>query len=243
MEKYSQNFGVSFRDVDITGQLTINTLVDFMQEIARQHALKLGVDYSSYEDDYYWIVVRTKAKLDTAPKIGDNIRIETYIAGTERLFSVRRFDIYDEENQLLGYIIAYYLLMNKRNHRPVKLKSLEGNASMFQQPYEGEPLKKPEEELEETLNVTKRLVYSSDIDTNYHMNNAHYIRWIMDMFSTTELEKKRIVSIQIQYVKEVLEGNEIEVIRGQEAEGNVTIVGKGKDGTTHFISSVLVEAR
>lgn len=243
MDKYNKEFAITFRDVDITGHLTISTLVDFMQETARNHATILGLAYSDLEDDYYWIVVRTKAKLSKAPSIGETIRIETYIAGLEKLFSVRRFDIYNEEGEKLGCIIAYYLLMKKENHRPVLLKKLDGKADLFQYSYEGEALEKLNEGIEDVVSTTKRFVYSSDIDTNHHMNNAHYIRWIMDMFSVAELENKRVVSIQIQYVKEVLEGNEVELIRGAEVDGEVHVVGRSLEGVVHFISKAEVTAR
>ena len=243
MDKFSREFEISFRDVDITGHLTISTLVDFMQEIAREHAAELGLSYAALEDQYYWIVVRTKATLSVAPSIGEKIRLETYIAGLEKLFSVRRFDIYNEDNECLGYILAYYLLMNKENHRPVKLKNLTGKESYFQYQYEGEALPKLHEELEEIVGETQRKVYSSDIDTNHHMNNAHYIRWIMDMFSIAELEKKKVVSIQIQYVKEVLEGQEIVVVRSIEVDNAISVIGRNSEGMIHFISKVVVEMR
>lgn len=238
MNKYNHDFEISFRDADISGELTMHALVDFMQETARNHAQELGVDYSDEADDYYWIVVRTKVQFDVHPKIGEKIRIESFIEGVEKLFSVRRFNIYGENDMPIGYIIAYYLLMNRENNRPVKLRSLEGQENLYANVYEGEKLQKLKENLENVTKVVKRQVHSSDIDTNHHMNNAHYIRWIVDMFNVQELSLIRIQSIQIQYIKEVLEGEDVILERGMDGDKNEYVVGRSKEGSIHFISLV-----
>ncbi len=238
VKKYNHYFDITFRDVDIAEKLTMNALVDFMQEVARNHAEILEVNYSAIEDEYYWIIMRTKMQLDVAPKVGERIRIETYIEGLDRLYSVRRFNIYNDKDEFIGYILGYYLLMSKETHRPVRLKLLEGKKELFSNVYENEKVLKLKNTIETNIRTTKRCVYSSDIDSNSHMNNAHYIRWIIDTFATKELKDNRITTLQIQYVKEILEGEETEVSRGLDSDGNMCVVGKSLDGEIHFISQI-----
>lgn len=241
MSKYNQEFQIYFRDVDIRGRLSFAALVDFMQETARNHALRLGINYSGPNDQYYWIVVRTKMQWNKIPRLGECIRIETYIEGLDKLYSVRRFNIYDEEGMVLGYILAYYLLMNKEDGRPVKLKLLEGKESVFCNAYQGEVLRKLKNEQISEDRVITRKAYSSDIDTNNHMNNAHYIRWIVDMFTTAELSHYHITSLQIQYVKEVRENQEIHITRGRTSAGELFVIGKNDKEEINFISNAKIE--
>lgn len=236
MEQYNHEFAITFRDADVSGHLTMHALIDFMQEASRNHATRLGVNYSALEDEYYWIILRTKVHLDSVPCINQTIRIETFIEGLDKLYSVRRFNIYNEENQYLGYILGYYVLMSKLNHRPVKLKNFSEKAHIFGKDYEGEMLKKLNGRLEDVVRSTTRRVYSSDIDSNNHMNNAHYIRWIVDTFATEELGNQRITQLQIQYVKEVRENQEIEVIRGRSENGEMCVIGTDQGGQVCFVS-------
>lgn len=238
MKEYNQEFILTFRDVDVTHGLTIPTLVDFMQEVACNHATELGVNYSALEDDYYWIIMRTKVQLEKVPVIGERIRIQTFIEGRDRLYSVRRFNIYNEANEFLGHILGYYLLMGKENHRPVKLKTFAGKESLFENVYMGDKVAKLNSEIVDVVRKAKRTAYSSDIDSNSHMNNAHYIRWIVDMFTMEELSQKRIEGLQIQYVKEIREGEEIEVVRGLDAEGMMCVMGKDEDENLRFVSRI-----
>lgn len=238
IKKYDHYFDITFRDVDISEHLTMNALVDFMQEAARKHAILLGLNYSQIDDEYYWIIMRTKMQLDTPPKVGERIRIETFIEGLDHLCSVRRFNIYNDKDEQIGYIIGYYLLMSKETHGPVRLKLLEDKKDIFGITYEKEKLQKLKNTLATNIYTTNRCAYSSDIDSNNHMNNAHYIRWIVDTFSTEELKDHRITTLRIQYVQEICEGEEVEIVRGKNTEGEDCIIGKNDDGTLHFIGKV-----
>lgn len=218
----------------------MNALVDFMQEISGEHALELGIDFTTDEDQQmYWIVSRAKMHLDRYPRWQDNIRIETYPIGIDKLFCVRRFDIFDEEDQLMGYMIGYYILMDYHTHRPLRVQKMEGIIKTLNWPYEGEALpklKEPQEVVKEEL----RKVHSGEIDINGHMNNAHYVRWATDMIDCKEYNVKCIESIQTNYTTSLVEGEEIQIIRGLDEEGNTLIQGMSLDQKTIYWTSKIV---
>ena len=232
MKKHNKEFKITFRDTDKEGNLKINALVDFMQDIAREHATILGVNFEDVNSKYYWIILRTKINIIKTPKIDESIRIETYPSGIDKLFTVREFNIYNKENEKLGDIKGYYLLMEYNKTFPVKIK---GNPkfSIFNNIYEGEKVEKLILTNQESKKHITRRVFSSDIDVNGHMNNAHYIRWCLDMYNTDELYAKQIKSVQIQYEKQVLENEEIDMNR----YNNGYIIGK-KGEETSFIAKV-----
>ncbi|MEF9959533.1 MAG: thioesterase [Niameybacter sp.] len=238
--KYSKVFKVNFRDVDFKYNISMNALVDFMQEISGEHALELGIDFTTDEDQQmYWIVSRAKMHLDRYPRWQDNIRIETYPIGIDKLFCVRRFDIFDEEDQLMGYMIGYYILMDYHTHRPLRVQKMEGIIKTLNWPYEGEALpklKEPQEVVKEEL----RKVHSGEIDINGHMNNAHYVRWATDMIDCKEYNVKCIESIQTNYTTSLVEGEEIQIIRGLDEEGNTLIQGMSLDQKTIYWTSKIV---
>ena len=185
--KHSKNFTITYRDVDMNGNLRMSSLVDYMQEISGEHARLLGMDYkgddAANEDQIYWIVSRAKMTLEVIPQWLDTIRIETYPHGVDKLFAVRMFDIYDHEDKQIGQIIGDYILMSCNNHRPVRISQVTGPLSDLNYPYEGESLDKLRGPAVVEL-ADKRKVRSTEIDLNHHMNNAHYIRWTMDLFTT-----------------------------------------------------------
>ncbi|MFI3213765.1 MAG: thioesterase [Eubacteriales bacterium] len=232
MIKYSKNFLITFRDTDCNGNLKVTALVDFMQDIARIDASSLGVNFESPDVTYYWIISRSKINILHTPKIDETIRIETHHSGMDKLFAVREFQIYDQNNLQIGDITGYYVLMSTGTTWPVKIKK-NPEFSGIDFPYTGKKVEKLvplKENLEKSL---KRRVFSSDIDGNGHMNNAHYVRWCFDMYETSELNMRKVKSFQIQYVKELLENDEITINRYDSGY----IVGES-DETVYFIGKI-----
>ena len=242
-KKHSRVFRVNFRDVDQQHQLRMSSLVDFMQETANEHAQLLGFDFTNLkgEQAYYWIISRAKMQLDDVPKWQDNIRIETYPAGTDGLFSMRCFHIYNAQDKQIGYILGNYILMDGQTHCPVRMRNLKGKLSELEWQYEGEILPKLKAPITQDK-LDQRTVRSGDIDSNAHMNNAHYIRWSTDMLSSEELKKDCIKGIQTNYVKALIEGDTVKIIRGKDEEGNISIQGISLDDKHIYWTTRIVMA-
>ncbi|MFI3313114.1 MAG: thioesterase [Eubacteriales bacterium] len=235
MITYNKEFVISFRDVDGHGNLRIHALVDFMQDTAREAATALGVNFETPDVEYYWIIIRSKINMTRIPKIDEKIRIETHYSGADRLYAVREFHIYDQDQAKIGDITAYYLLMEHGKTRPVKIKG-NPNFTIFDQVYTGEKVEKLVVSQAPVVRSVNRQVFSSDIDVNGHMNNAHYVRWCFDMYENRERQASPVQSFQIQYVKEMLEHTQVTVQR--HADG--TVVGADGD-TVHFIGKIYFE--
>ncbi|MFI3176595.1 MAG: thioesterase [Eubacteriales bacterium] len=243
MEKYNREFTVAFRDVDSKDRMTYHAIVDCMQEIARNHASELGLAYEMDVHGYYWIVLRTKIQIHTFPMLGETIRMETYIEGLDKMYSARRFRIYNSEGEELGNILAYYLLMNQATQLPVRLRSLPEKEHLFANQMVSGNLRKLSLQWDCVEKTMIREAYSGDIDSNHHMNNAYYIRWITDMFSQKELDDVVITSIQIEYKKEITEGNAVTLVRGKDAKGNEMVMGTIGNDTICFAAVVESETQ
>ncbi|WP_249028622.1 acyl-[acyl-carrier-protein] thioesterase [Tannockella kyphosi] len=230
--KYAQEFTITFRDVDCNGDVRIDSFIDFMQEIARSAAINMHVDFETPNINYYWVIIRNYIHIKQYPKIGDTIKIVTNHAGLDKMYAVREFHIYDMEDNHIGSITGYYLLMEQGKNRPVRIKGNE----LFQNldfPYQGQIVDKLQTVVSTVKEVVERKVFSSYIDGNGHMNNACYIQWALDMYQRAELDTRKIKSLQIQYVKELLEDDSVTITRYE----NDYIIGQ-KDGTVSFMVQI-----
>ncbi|MGL4738884.1 MAG: acyl-[acyl-carrier-protein] thioesterase [Cellulosilyticaceae bacterium] len=236
--KHSKYFTIPFRDVDQNGYMKMSALVDYMQETSNEHAGLLGIDFlEPYEGKtYYWIVSRAKMYLETYPKWQEEIRIETYPCGADRLFAVRRFDIYNAADEQIGHIIGYYIVLDGEAHRPVRLRTFAKDFSLFEMQYEGEQLPKLELDEERVIEDVRK-VRSGEIDSNNHMNNAHYIRWTTDLFTCQELVAHPVRSIQTNYITSLVEGDVVKVILAKDEQGNYTAQGMDEDEKTIYWTS------
>lgn len=229
---------VEFTEIDFTGKLTINSISDWLQIIAANHASQLGISY--YKDcgtvEYYWVLSRVKYVIDEYPKWEDHVAIETYPGGYNKLFAVRLFDLIDSKGKMWGYIIADYLLLDGQKKRPVRIKGAESPLDILDFPYEGERLEKVEcvgTPIQEEI----RKARYSELDLNQHMNNGHYIKWIMDILPLEFLRDKEISSLQVNYNTSVTYGEQVKIALIQVEEDDFRVCGTSLDGEVNYFTA------
>lgn len=242
--RLKEEYKVQFDAVDFKGKITINGLCSYMQIIAANHASLLNVNYykNSEGPQYYWILSKVKYVIDEYPRWEERVTLETYPGGYEKLYAVRLFDIYNEAGRKIGHIIGDYLLMDPDKKRPVKIKGGGEALSFLDFPYEGECLTKLKIP-EGVLKVEKRKAYYSEMDLNEHMNNGHYIKWVVDMLPLEILRTHEISNFEINYNTSVTYGTEVKVVLTQNEEGAYVIYGNSIDDTiNYFVATVVLRA-
>jgi len=245
--KLRENYKVEFDRIDFNGKISINGLCSYMQMIAANHASLLGFNYYKNSDtpEYYWILSRVKYVIETYPRWEDEVKVETYPGGYDKLFAVRLFDFYNQEDQKIGYIIGDYILMDAVKKRPARIKGATGTLAFLDFPYEGECLEKlripSKEELNDlqVIKVERRKAFYSEMDLNEHMNNAHYIRWIVDVLPIEWLKTHEISSLEVNYNTAITCGTEVDVLLIQNESKEYMIYGSSIDGNTNYFASRL----
>ena len=241
MTRLKEHYQVDFDVLDFNGKLSINGLSSYMQTVAAKHATKLGINFykSGEKQVYYWILSRVKYEVYTYPIWEDQVALETYPGGHDKLFAVRLFDLTDAKGEVIGRITGDYVLMDAGKGRPVKIKGAPEPLAVLDFPYEGEKLDRiplPEEILVEDI----RKAYYSELDLNGHMNNAHYIRWTVDMLPLEILKENEIVSLQINYNTSITYGVETKIIIGKNEAGNYLVAGNSLDGSVNYFTAEII---
>ena len=236
-----EKYKVPFDNIDFTGKINMNGISSYMQIIAANHASILGFNYYKNGEsmpEYYWIISRVKYVIDQYPLWEEEFTITTYPGGYDKLYAVRCFDLCTVEGKPIGKIIGDYLLMDVKKQRPARIKGAQGNLACLDFPYEGEKLEKLR--LPETHNLEQiRCAYYSELDLNGHMNNAHYVRWIVDALPLELLKAHEISSLEINYNTSITYGVNVKVCLSQQDPLNYMIYGNSLDDeTNYFIAKV-----
>jgi len=232
---------IEFGEIDFNEKLTINGLVYYMQQLAANHAIKLGFSYYKNGENpkYYWVLSRVKFEIKKYPKWQDQIALETYPGGYDRLFGVRLFDLFNETGECIAHIIGYYILIDIETNRPVRMKGAQGALSILDFPYQGETLEKlplPTQMIQEEI----RKARYSEIDVNKHMNNACYVKWVVDMIALEDFETKEIGSLQLNYNTSITYNTEVKVHIGMNTPDEYLIYGTSIDGQINYFSAQVV---
>ncbi len=196
------NFKIKSYESDKQGFLSISSLFLYLQECAWENAMDNGFGYEFMEkENSFWVLSRVKINMENWPVWKDEIAIKTWPRGPQGLFAIRDFEVTGSKGNI-AKVSSSWLILDKETRRPRKLSDFDFAKSDFS----GE--KAIEGEIEKIsipdnmLLIHQRIVFSSDIDVNGHVNNATYVRWISDAFNA--IFEAKFQSFTINFLSELM---------------------------------------
>ena len=66
--------------------------------------------------------------------------------------------------------------------------------------------------------VYEKQILVSELDVNEHVNNAHYVRWVMDCFDAAKFRSQEVKMIQLNYLEQVMYGDRVEISMSWDSE-------------------------
>ncbi len=225
---YRQSFTIRSYDVDFRRQLRPDVLCSYFQEVASEHALQLGVGYQQLEAQrMFWVLSRLLLRVERLPHWHEEITIETWAKGTDRLFALRDFMVRSASGDVLCQATSSWLILHMDSRRPVR-----PDAYFSRLQHEEDALAIRAEKLPvvsrryEAYSLQSRY---TDLDHNRHVNNLRYIAWMFNCFELAFFEQHQLREMQINFLSEVREGEKV-VICFEYREGNNFLTGGFRQG-------------
>ena len=212
-------------------KLKLKNIFDILQDAAAEHADILGCGMENMlEHRTLWVLSRQKIQINRHPGVGENVIVETYPCGMEKLFAIREYRIYDEQNSLIIQGTAAWLILDMDTMRPKRLNEellalVPDNSNM---PVSFQSLGKIPVNKDESSICFSIQVRASDIDMNRHLNNANYAAMVQDAMYSAGLNVSDINSVEINYLRSGQIGETVDVCL-QKIENSFVIGGYCQD--------------
>lgn len=222
---YRSTHRVKGYECDITGEITLPSLVNLMMDLSGQQSDSLGnTNDQMSERGLSWIIVQYDMQIERMPHRGEEIILETEAMSYNRYFTYRRFRAYDESERLCVEVMTNFVMMDIETRKMVQIQKdlltvyqADEIRTMvrMQKPIQLEPENRKEQDF--------RVRYL-DIDYNRHVNNAKYFDWIINTIDPKFIMDHQMAAVTIKYEKEVEYGNSIiSVMSRKEAENGEII--------------------
>ena len=226
MKVRQDKFTVKSYHCQADGGIKIVSLMRYLQEAALTHAEKLGFGFDRLSEiDSYWVLSNMRIEISRLPQWNEDVSIRTWPSGHSRAIATREFVGMDGSGGELFRVGSEWMVLNKktaklRNLRKLDLPLVESGEKAI-----GEQLERLEPRKDYTLAECVKVRYSS-IDLNGHVNNTEYVLWGIDALRDSFEFDKSARSVQISYLCEAFEGDEIDMFVSGDDNGSFGLMGK-----------------
>nr|MCR5414942.1 hypothetical protein [Kiritimatiellia bacterium] len=178
-------FKVRTYECGADGFSTLPTICNYLQEAASVNAEDLGFSKSDFEsagENISWVLTKLVVKMDRYPRWEDVVTVETFPRGGRKIVAWRDFEVKDSSGATLGVASSEWMLIDLATRKVVAVpESVFAAADPNDAPVLGETpftrFRVPEggESAKHSFRAQK-----SHIDLNGHVNNVHYIEWMLE---------------------------------------------------------------
>ena len=211
------DFYIFPREADASKRISLQNIGAFILDAAGMaaNAHGFGMDYM-HKHGLAWVTSRIAIEMTEYPHEYETISIETWVEDCTSIFSTRNFLIYNDKKEVIGQASTLWSMIDFKTRKMVDLLKTTDLANH---------VVTTQNELF-TMNKPKRVDYKgddeptykhkvvvSDIDMNQHVNSMKYLQWAIDTLSLEEVMNSTIKRLDINYLKEALYNQNIEIYR------------------------------
>lgn len=239
MNNCIEKFRVKSYEVDHNGFFKPFSFLNHAQEMANVHAQSLGFGYDNLiASGVVWVLSRMHVKFDRLPLWKEELSMETWHKGNDRLFGFRDYSVIDKREIEIISATSSWLIIDYKTRKLQRIETLIGNE--FKGALDKHAIEEPAYKIvipSQMRQCGNKIVSISDIDINHHTNNARYLEWAMDSIDPQISKKAQIKELWMNFNNESLLGEKIELYCCEQAckDSSHEIYVEGKrDGKSIF---------
>jgi acyl-ACP thioesterase len=219
--RFEKEYRVHVYETGPDGRLNLYSLFNYLQDIASDHAVKLGFGRDDLmRDNRFWVLSRMYAEISKWPKWEDNIIVKTWPAGTDKLFALRNYEVTFTDGRHVASGTSSWLILDRTTKKVQRPDSILTQYNPYIRA-EDSPIRyasklEPASEDGDISPVFRIKV--SDLDVNLHSNNVRYLNWTSDCYDLDFVMKNIPQSAEINYLAESLYDQEIMIRTARENE-------------------------
>lgn len=205
--KYIEKVKIFNHYTNYKGRLFVKTLCDLFNDTAEVQTEQYGVDVATLNaQGMTWMLHRLHIRLNKMPQQNEEVYIETWPSGIDRLFALRDYRMIREDGEELVRATSEWMYIDLKRRRPMRLSekvirmSTEHDiprlelASILN-----------EKEFEPEVQGGRQFIATFDnIDFNGHVTQASYMRWITNSLPFRFLKEHVLVDVEVIYAHEIM---------------------------------------
>ena len=233
---FEEEYRLRSNDFDQYDVVRPSSILDIFQNIAGKHAEEMGIGYLPLvKKNLGWVL--TRQRISILKELHDNeiLRVLTWPNEKGKVDFMRNYEAYDENGELVAKGMSRWCVISLTERKVMRTDEINYPGKCISKKSYDEKLSRITSVIkDDNISFSHKVTYS-DLDHNFHMNNAKYADIILDALLP---EKKLLVKdLQINYFHEARINDVINVFMKREEE---TIYFSGYIGDEECFSARIV---
>lgn len=212
--QFEKEYKVHVYETNPDGKLNLFSLFDYMQDIASDHAIKLGFGRDDLmKDNRFWVLSRIYVVIENWPVWEDTFIVRTWPNGIDKLFALRNYEANYPDGRHIASGTSSWLILDqttKKVQRPDSILT-QFNPDLVKENSSLRYALKIDPSDENGHISPQYRIRVSDLDVNLHTNNVRYLKWVTDSYDLDFIMKNAPQSAEINYLAESRYDEEIQI--------------------------------
>lgn len=210
--KYIEKVKIFNHYTNYKGRLFVKTLCDLFNDTAEVQTEQYGVDVATLNaQGMTWMLHRLHIRLHKMPLQNEEVYIETWPSGIDRLFALRDYRMVRQDGEELVRATSEWMYIDLKRRRPMRLTEkvitmstehaiprVELESILDEKAFEMQPM------------GGRHFVATFDnIDFNGHVTQASYMRWITNSLPFEFLKEHVLTDVEVIYAHEIMPDSSI----------------------------------
>ena len=241
--KFNIDCRIGFSHLLPDNHISLPGLMALVQDapLFHNHSIPGAFDYYD-KMNWAWILTHWQVEILGYPKAADNINISTWPVSYKGYFGERSSEVVDSNGNSLLHANTNWILLDRTSFKPVRptdfITDKFGPLFPFILPKD---FSMPKVAAFVPLSEHKYRAARRDMDTNNHVNNVNYLKWVYDHIPDDIYYNYRPKSLKVAYKKETLPGDDLNIKlyhnpQGALPETFAIIEKEGKTATEIYIA-------
>ena len=237
MAIYTSKTRIDLEDVGYSNKITNKAILKILENAGARQSETIHFGLNDMENvGFSWILLGWKVKILKRPIYNEELTINTWGRDSNRIFTYRDYEIYDESGELCAIATSKWAIVDINTG---KLRELTPEII---EKYQCETKKVFKEDytlkLKEPATIIRKQEYKAqrrDIDINKHIHNLYYLDYAYEALPEEVYEAPECNNIEIMYKKQIRLNDEFKCLYTKEENQNIVTMKSEDENTLHAI--------
>lgn len=237
MAIFENKYTIGITDVEESNLITNKAVIKILENAAGMQSEEAGYGLNQIEQTKLsWILLSWKVKILARVKYNSEISVKTWARDSNKVFTYRDYEIYDEFGKLIAVASSKWALIN------INKKSLAKLPADMEEKYKPETKRVFEDidiaKLKEATNYTRKIeceIFRNQIDVNEHVHNLYYLDFAYEALPEEVYKNEKFNNIEIMYKKQIKYNDKIKCLYSKENNKHIIAIKSEDEKTLHAI--------